>query len=69
MEEDNIAMVVDITDEAISDDEAIEEAIENETENKEYRCETCLKVLKSKNSLDFIRYQFLLRVSLSIHTV
>ena len=49
MEERELVMALDITDEVIIEDEAIED----QTEDKEYRCETCLKVLRNKNSLDY----------------
>ena len=45
--DNDIVMAVDITDEVVTEDEALED----EDEAKEYRCETCLKVLKNKNSL------------------
>ena len=49
MDERELVMALDITDEVIIEDEAIED----QTEDKEYRCETCLKVLRNKNSLDY----------------
>ena len=42
MEEGDLVMAVDITDEVITENEAIED----QTEAMEYRCETCLKSLK-----------------------
>ena len=49
MEEGDLVMAVDIIDEVITKDEAIED----QTEAKEYICKTCLKVLRNKNSLDY----------------
>ena len=48
MEAGDAPMLVDITDEAVTEDEAIED----ESVIKEFKCETCLKVLETPNALE-----------------